>query len=270
MLVFIFELMLTLLVAAEGVAAALHYFDLAGSDAHAKTSKPRAYLEAVISNLMATAATIFLTPWAFNAHKRREFNPTAGPPICLVSSSFWGWGAGMFGLYRNLKARGAQNVYLLHLPFSRGAIDRMADALTQELEKLSGQIGGHKPYLIAHGIAGIAARMSMAQHPNQLTRGNITIAAPHHGTKLAVFMPGQLGFQLKPGSPLLKSLSPDANGIMLNIYSPTDTQIIPSHSALFGQQVYSLPACGHLSVLWSASLADQIVSEIATANQSPG
>ena len=206
MLVSLIELLLMLLVSFECIASALHYFDLAGSDANARVPGPRAYLEAGLGNLMATVASWLLTPWAFAAHKRRAFNPQGGPPICLVSSSFWGWGSAMFGLYRNLKARGAQNVYLLRIPFSRGAIDRMADALTQEFEKLSAQIGGQRPYLIAHGIAGIAARMGPSKNPGTVTQATITVATPHHGTKLSIFMPGQLGFQLKPGSPLLRSL----------------------------------------------------------------
>ena len=106
---------------------------------------------------MAAIATVFLMPWALSAQRIRKFDPNGGPPICLVTTSFWGWGAAMFGLHKSLKARGAQNVYLVHLAFSRGAIDRMGDVLTQEIEKLSGQIGGYKPYLVAHGIAGIAA-----------------------------------------------------------------------------------------------------------------
>ena len=145
-------------------------------------------------------------------------------------------------------------------------VDRMGDALTQELEKLSGQIGGHKPYLIAHGVAGIAARMGPSRNPGSLTQGTISIATPHHGTRLAVFMPGQLGFQLKPSSPLLKTLDSDTGDCLLTFHSPTDNQIIPAQSAFFGQSVRTLPACGHLSILWNANLADQILNQIANLN----
>ncbi len=264
MLMLLFKLTLLALIALECVASALHYFDTAGADAGAKVPSPKAYLEAGLSNFMAAIATVVLTPWALSAQKIRKFDPNGGPPICLVTTSFWGWGAAMFGLHKSLKARGAQNVYLVPLAFSRGAIDRMGDVLTQEIEKLSGQIGGYKPYLVAHGIAGIAARMGPSKNPGTLTQGTITIATPHHGTRLAVFIPGQLGFQLKPGSPLLRSLGQEAGDCILTFQSPTDSQIIPAQSAFFGQSVRSLPACGHLSILWSTSLADQILSEIAT------
>ncbi len=261
----LFKLALLSLIAFECIASALHYFDTAGADAGAKVPSPKAYLEAGLSNFLAALATIALTPWSFSVRRIRKFDPNGGPPICLVTSSFWGWGAAMFGLHKSLKARGARNVYLVPLAFSRGAIDRMGDVLTQEIEKLSGQIGGHKPYLIAHGVAGIAARMGPSKAPGELTQGTITVATPHHGTRLAVFMPGQLGFQLKPGSPLLQSLPREAGDCILTFQSPTDTQIIPSQSAFFGQSVRSLPACGHLSILWDTSLADQILSEIATS-----
>ena len=268
MLMLLFKFIMLALIAGECIASALHYFDTAGAAAGAKVPKPREYLEAGLSNFLAVLATLVLLPWAFSAQRMRKFDPGGGPPICLVTTSFWGWGSALFGLHKNLKARGARNVYLLPLAFSRGAIDRMSDVLTQEIEKLSGQIGGHKPYLVAHGVAGLAARMGPSKSPGQWTQGTMTVATPHHGTRLAVFMPGQLGFQLKPGSPLLQTLAPEAGDCLLTFHSPTDTQIIPSQSALFGQSVRSLSACGHLSILWSASLADQILSEI-TAKPSP-
>lgn len=264
MLMLLFKIIILALIAGECIASALHYFDTAGADAGARVPRPKAYLEAGLSNFMAVLASVLLLPWAFSAYRLRKFDPNGGPPICLVSASFWGCGAALFGLHKNLKARGARNVYLIPLAFSRGAIDRMSDALTQEIEKLSGQIGGHKPYLIAHGVAGLAARMGPSKSPGQWTQGTITVATPHHGTRLAVFMPGQLGFQLKPGSPLLQALAPETGDCVLTFHSPTDTQIIPSQSAFFGQSVRSLPACGHVSILWNASLAEQILNEIAT------
>ena len=265
MITFLLQFVSTVLVIAELLAAALHYFDNVNRGLASTSSSIRDYAEAALSNLLATVVAIVLCPWAMMVHKKREFDPSGGPPICLVSGTLWGLGSPMYGLYKSLRAKGARNVYILPLAFSRGAIDRMADKLCEELQQVSSQTGGQKPYLVAHGIAGLAARLGPSQSPGQYSRGTFTVATPHHGTRLAVFMPGQLGFQLQPGSPLLQSLSNEPTDCILTFHSPLDSQIIPAESAYFGQRVSSLSGSGHLSILWSAQLCDQILNEITQA-----
>jgi hypothetical protein len=262
MIIFLLQFISTVLVIAELLAAAVHYFDKVSSAGTSTSSKIRDYAEAGISNLLSTLVALVLCPWALVMHKKRHFDPNGGPPICLVSGTFWGCGSPMYGLYKSLRAKGARNVYILPIAFSRGAVDRMADNLCDELEHFCGQIGGEKPYLIAHGVAGLAARMGPSQSPGLYSRATITIATPHHGTRLAVFMPGQLGFQLQPGSPLLRALDPDPGDCILTFHSSLDSQIIPAESACFGQRVSCLDGSGHLSILWNAQLCDQILSEI--------
>jgi len=261
MLIFVFQILILILVVTELIAAALHYFDSA-SGAKAPPSSIQEYLKAGAGNALATLTSIVLIPWTYFARKQQAFDPHGGPPVVLVSGSLWGCGSAMFGLYKALKSRGARNVYLLPIAFSRGAIDRMADNLTEELERLNTRFGGEKPYLVAHGIAGLAARMGPSSSPGRYTRGTITIATPHNGTRLAIFIPGQLGFQLQPGSPLLKTLAHDPTDCILTFQSSLDSQIIPAESAGFGQRVRNLGHSGHLSILWSPELYEQILNEI--------
>ena len=265
MVIFLLQFVSTVLVIAELLAATVHYFDKVSSGAAPESSSLRNYAEAAISNLLSTLVALALCPWALLMHKKRHFDPSGGPPICLVSGTLWGWGSPMYGLYKSLRAKGARNVYILPIAFSRGAIDRMADNLCEELERFSGQVGGEKPYLIAHGVAGLAARMGPSQSPGLYSRATITVATPHHGTRLAVFMPGQLGFQLQPGSPLLRALTNAPGDCILTFHSSLDSQIIPAESACFGQRVSSLEGSGHLSILWNAQLCDQILTEITQA-----
>ncbi|MBT6177897.1 MAG: hypothetical protein HOI23_11675 [Deltaproteobacteria bacterium] len=268
MILFLLQFISTVLVIGEVLAAAIHHFDSVSSGRTAGPSIIRDYAEAALGNFLATLVAMALCPWAIIMHKRREFDPNGGPPICLVSGTLWGWGGPMYGLYKSLRAKGARNVYILPVAFSRGAIDRMADNLCEELERFSSLIGGEKPYLVAHGIAGLAARLGPSQSPGRYCQATFTVATPHHGTRLAVFMPGQLGFQLQPGSPLLQALNHEPGDCVLTFHSPLDSQIIPAESACFGQRVSSLGGSGHLSILWNAQLCEQILSEITSAPSS--
>ena len=174
----------------------------------------------------------------------------------------------MFGLYRNLKARGAQNVYLLRIPFSRGAIDRMADALTQEIEKLSAQIGDQRPYLIAHGIAGIAARMGPSKNPGHGHPGNHhrRDTSSRHQTlhihaRTARFS-AQARFSLTP-------IFGCRNGRLRPHFLYANRQPNHSRPIWFIRKECPKPAgVRPLEYLVNASLADQILSEIAAAQAS--
>ena len=215
---------------------ALHYFDLAGSDANARVPGP-VLIWKLACNLMATVASWLLTPWAFAAHKRRAFNSPRGTTHLSRQLQFLGWGSAMFGLYRNLKARGAQNVYLLRIPFPWGAIDRMADALTQEFEKLSAQIGGQggpTSLLMASLVLqrGWGPRKIRARSPRQPSPSRHLITAPNSPYSCQ----DSSVFSLSPVLPLIRSLDVETGDCTLTFIPPTDNQIIPAHLVYSGKR----------------------------------
>lgn len=263
MLMFLFKLILGILAFLEAIAAALHFFDR--SRETRKHHSSRKYLEAGLQDLVANVASLFFLPWA-TWHQRASqwvFKPEGGPPICLVSGHFFGFGPCLYGLYAKLRARGAQNIFILSLPYSRGSVDRMGEKLEESLARINRCTGGKKPLLVAHGIAGLAARMGQTKSLGHYTRGVVTVATPHHGTRLAVFIPGPLGFQLEPGSPMLAALDAEPLDFTLTFRAEMDTQIIPSESASFGQRVRELPRTSHLSILWNPEVCAAILDEVS-------
>lgn len=146
-------------------------------------------------------------------------------------------------------------------------IESYAADLLAELEGLGARGDGTAVTIVAHSMGGLVARAALrAARPGLIGR-IITIGAPHHGTTLACCFHWPSTREMCPGSGWLTQLNACQEGRltipMTTLYSLDDNYVVPARSARFqGARTIELRSVGHLGLLDSKTVLEEIVSEL--------
>ena len=213
------------------------------------------------------ATGLFRFPWERHALRRDpEPGPALAIPIILVHGYFANRGY-FASLVRRLESRGVAPIFAPNLTSSFATIERYAEELGAEIERIAGA-GGAQVVVIAHSMGGLGARAYLCAHGARRVRKLITIASPHHGTVHARFGAGDNARQMSPGSRFLEELREreGANGPgipVTSIYSPHDNLVAPQEtSVLPWAKNIAIPGRGHVDILGSPLLVDILVAEL--------
>lgn len=190
--------------------------------------------------------------------------PAQKLPVMLVhgyvcNRGLWWW------IGRQLRANWIAAVAVnLEPPYA--SIDALADALHGHIEAYARETGSEKLVLVTHSMGGLAARAYLKRHAPQRVAKLITLACPHHGTRL-----GYLGFglnarQMQPGSAWLCELS-KAEPLpipALTVWSAHDNFVAPQTSSrLEGAREITLGGLGHLSFVFSPRIVEILLQELS-------
>ena len=144
----------------------------------------------------------------------------------------------MARLARHLRAEG-RVVFTPTLTPAGGAA-KLEDLAAQLAAFAEREIPGGKFDLVGFSMGGLVARYYVQRLGGVERVGHfVTLAAPHHGTRLAHFhnSPGYL--QMRPGSEFLRDLATDADTLrrvnFTSFYTPLDTIVVPARSAVMPQ-----------------------------------
>jgi len=196
------------------------------------------------------------------------FLDAAKTPILLIP------GYGCVGscwakMHRLLRQRRAGPVFEMmpHAVFE--PIEELAKRVGERIDTILNATGATQIDLVGHSMGGLVARYYLEQLGGaQKVRKCITIAAPHHGTLLAVLAPGQNGRELRPGSAFLTELnlleSTPHRSQVVSIWSPFDNMTIPPTSSILGGTARNvrIDYMPHYTMLFSPQIADIIVHEL--------
>jgi len=170
-----------------------------------------------------------------------------------------------------LQAAGFGPVRALNLEPLSADIEVHAARVAQELRALQRETHGAPVSIIAHSMGGLVARAALRLLPAECVGRIVTIASPHHGTRLA------RGF---PWSPTMRQMSPDSAWLqalnaaqeghlaapLTSIYSLEDNLVVPPRSArLAGTPAHELRGFGHLGLLSSRRAIEQTLAALAQA-----
>ncbi|HEX7402506.1 MAG TPA: alpha/beta fold hydrolase [Usitatibacter sp.] len=221
------------------------------------------------------ATSFFRFPWERHALRRDpEPGPASPIPIILVHGYFANRGY-FAGLVRRLESRGVAPIFTPNLPSSFATIERYAEELGAEIERIAGA-GDAQVVVIAHSMGGLGARAYLCAHGARRVRKLITIASPHHGTVHARFGAGDNARQMSPGSRFLEELREreGASGPgcpVTSIYSPHDNLVAPQEtSVLPWAKNIAIPGRGHVDILGSPLLVDVLVAELRECGATAG
>lgn len=185
------------------------------------------------------------------------------PVVLLVhgyacNRGLWWW------LRRRLRARGfAVATINLEPPFA--GIDYFADQLHARIEALLAETGIDRVTVVAHSMGGLAARAYLRRHGCARLTKLITLASPHHGTRIACLGPGDNARQMRPGNDWIRQLGEQESFAVpvLTIWGGIDEIVVPQDSSrLAGARDIAFATLGHLSMLFSPTLLKCLLDEL--------
>jgi len=172
-------------------------------------------------------------------------------------------GSAFAWMKRRLERRGMEcYVPKLRPADGRGGLAKLAEGLKRDID---GHFGGQERIaVVSFSMGGIVSRYYL-QELGGAARCDlfVTIASPHHGTRVARFYPTQGAAEMRPGSEFLARLdaSQDRLGDMpvVSYRTPLDLIIIPASSSIWNRAVnLAYPAPLHPLLLNSNRLIDDL------------
>lgn len=250
------------------VPLALSRSPLPGASRHARI---RYTLRALFSDALAfeiAMGRMALEPCRGVAHPAVESSPQVRRPVLLVhgfgcSRAVWR------PLLARLRAAGIGPVRAVSLEPLFAGMETYAGQLLDELEALGSADAGHPVTIVAHSMGGLVARAALRRARPGLVGRIVTIGTPHHGTALACRFGWPGARQMCPGSSWLEELNACQEarlGIpVTTLYSLDDNYVVPARSARFrGARTVELQGLGHLGLLVSKRVLDNVMSELLT------
>ncbi|MGZ5036045.1 MAG: lipase family alpha/beta hydrolase [Usitatibacter sp.] len=227
-------------------------------------------LKLVLREWRAVLATNFFQfPWERFAMRRDPApSPGGGIPIVLVHGYFAN--RGYFAtLVRGLEAHGAGPIFTPNLTSIFATIERYAEDLHEEIERIVAGTRQPQVILIAHSMGGLGARAYLCAHGSSRVRRLVTVASPHYGTVHARLGAGDNARQMTRGSAFLGSLCEregekgPACGVT-SIYTTHDNLVAPqATSVLPWAKNVAIAGRGHVDILRSHELLEALLAELA-------
>jgi pimeloyl-ACP methyl ester carboxylesterase len=195
----------------------------------------------------------------------------AGTPIVLVHGFLDN--RAIFGpLRRSLRRRGFGRIATHSYGPLTADVSAAAARLGRHIERICDETGFERVHVVGHSLGGVLARYHVQRQGGDVrVHSLITLGSPHLGTLAANAVPTRLARQLRPGSPLLRSLEQPAPGCRTRftaIYSDLDALVLPNtnarleHPDLDARNVL-VRGVGHLSLPSTPRVVREVVGTLA-------
>lgn len=152
-------------------------------------------------------------------------------------------------------------------------IDDYAEGVARRIDEVLAATGAAQVILVCHSMGGLVARAYLRRFGAARVARVITLASPHHGSRLAWLAWGRNGRQMRTGNPWLAELArvPLPPGTV-SLYSIHDNQVMPQRacSELAGAHNIALSAIGHLGMLLSPAVTAALLAELGSPVRSEG
>jgi triacylglycerol lipase len=190
--------------------------------------------------------------------------PAGRVPVLLVhgylcNRGMWWW------LRRRLRAR-QYTVATVNLEPPLAGLDELAARLGERVDALLAQTGAGKVVLVTHSMGALVARAYLQAGGATRVASLVTLAAPHHGTRIARLGCGRNARQMQPGSEWLRRLNerPSPPVPIATIWSVDDEILAPPDTARLPQaREIVLSGLGHLAMVFSPTVLARLEAELA-------
>jgi len=176
----------------------------------------------------------------------------------LCNRGLWWW------LRRRLRARHFA-VATVDLEPPLAGLDELAARLAERVESVLVETGAAQVVLVTHSMGGLVSRAYLRAHGTSRVAGMVTLAAPHHGTRLARLGWGRNARELRPGSAWLRSLNaqPVPAIPLRSVWTPDDEMLAPPDTArLPGVRETILAGLGHVAMVFSPRVLACLEAEL--------
>jgi triacylglycerol lipase len=210
---------------------------------------------------------------AFVALQRVQARPAPLTRPVLLVHGFGGAKSSWYFVARALAAKGLTVDAISYTPFGT-SVERLADRLAVEVERMLSQTRADKVHLIGHSLGGVVIAQAIASGRLAGKVDTIvTLGAPFGGSPWAHLAPfGAIVRALRGGSPLLRRLAsaPVPEGVRwLAITATLDVVVpgvrsVPAHADV---ETMKIDGVGHLGMLLSPRVVGSIVAALAANHQ---
>ncbi len=171
---------------------------------------------------------------------------------------------------QRLRAAGFAPIRAVNLEPLFADIELHALQVERELRALQRETNGARVAVLAHSMGGLVARAALRSLGPGAVSAIVTLASPHHGTRIARWFRWLPLRQMSPDSPWLQTLNAAQEGslavAMTTIYSLHDNLIVPPRSArLEGARMHELRGLGHVGLLSSRHVIEHAMAALASA-----
>lgn len=184
-------------------------------------------------------------------------------PVLLVHGYFCNRGLWWRLISRLRAQRLAVRAISLEPPFA--SIDALAGQLHLHIESYGKDTESEKLILVTHSMGGLVARAYLKRYGAARVAKLITLACPHHGTRIASLGLGRNAREMELGSPWLAALAEDEALPMpfINVWSTEDNFVTPQTSSrIEGSREIVLGGVGHLSAVFSGRILAILLKEL--------
>jgi pimeloyl-ACP methyl ester carboxylesterase len=208
-----------------------------------------------------------LERWVMRGRAATAVDPRS-PPVLMIpgiycNAGIWWW------MRRRLSKFGLSTI-AINLEPLLASIDDLAEQLAVHIERVCADTGADRVILLGHSMGGLVARTYLRRFgAGARVAKLITLATPHHGSELARLAFGIDGKQLRPGNPWLASLNESESAAscvpLVSLFTWQDNFVAPQDSPMLPNATnIALTGMGHLSLLFSAAVAQHVHDEIVS------
>ena len=198
--------------------------------------------------------------------------PAPGGPIPVVLVHGYLSNRGYFApMVRWLESQGVAAIHVPNFTSVFSTIERCADELHGEVERIAAGSGHARVVLVCHSMGGLVARRYLQAHGEARVARLVTIASPHHGTTQAVLGVGEHARQMRRASAFLRALD-DAEAARppavhaTSIYTVHDNLVAPQDtSRLAWARNVAVAGLGHIDIITSERIYPLVLEEIRAA-----
>ena len=215
------------------------------------------------------ANNLWYLPWESIALRPDPAPPAdSGVPVILVHGYLANRGY-FTPMVRWLEGQAIGPVFVPSFPVLLTSIERFAEVLHEEIERIAKASGAARVRLVCHSMGGLAARRYLQVHgPGRVAR-LVTLGSPHHGTVIASMGVGLNARQMHRGSEFLRALEASEASTpprveALSIWSPHDNLVAPQDTAVLPwARSHAVPGVGHVNICGYPAALEVLRAELA-------
>ncbi|MCE5334575.1 MAG: alpha/beta fold hydrolase [Desulfobacteraceae bacterium] len=235
-------------------------------------SGKRSFIELLggfFSGIFSLPMVIVCFPFGWTGKLQRPKSVSSSEPVIILTHGLYHNASGWALFKRRLHKAGFNNIFLMNYGSFFTSFENVLEKFEGFVSEVRQSTPGQPLILIGHSLGGLVSRVYAEKaNEQEAPLAVITLGAPHQGSRMTAFGPGQLASSLVYRGPLYEELERMGREIpcpAIAFYSPADALVLPEEGlkAPYGGWIHCETApVSHVSMLFSASVSRQVIDQV--------